>query len=415
MVRNVVIAGGGHAGFQAAFTLRQNGYAGNLLIVDEETTSPYQRPPLSKAYMKGEITEDALAFKPEKYYVERNIERVLGRAAAINRNESHLLLESGRKLDYDHLILATGARNRTLDVPGNDLNGIFGLRTIADAKAVAARLPRTQSALVIGAGFIGLEFAVVAKAANIDVEVVELTSRIMSRAVSAPLSSLFNTALEREGINFHLGQKVTRILGRNGIATGVETDSGKRLDADLIVYGIGVIPNTEIASQAGLSCKDGVIVDRFMSTSDPDISAIGDCASFPNPSGDGHLRLESVQNATDQARCIAAKLLDKPVPYTATPWFWTEQGSLRLQIAGISAGYDQTVLLGDTDTHQYSILCFRQGKLAAVESTNRPLDHMIARRILSSTIAPSYEDACADGFTLKQWESSIKAATANHQ
>ncbi|AEC21209.1 FAD-dependent pyridine nucleotide-disulfide oxidoreductase [Pusillimonas sp. T7-7] len=409
MVASVLIIGGGHAGFQTAFTLRQNGYLGKLVIVDNETSLPYQRPPLSKAYMKGEINEAALAFKPEKYYIDHNIERIVQKAVSIDRDQRTVLLADGTELVYENLVLATGARNRQLAIPGADLEGVFGLRTLADAKALAARLPLSRSVVVIGAGFIGLEFAVVANAAGAKVQIVELADRVMARAVSVPVSSWYSAALAALGIQFQFGKQATKIVGRGAAACGIETNDGTQIDGDIIVYGIGVIPNTQLASDAGLACNNGIVVDKFMTTNDPYISAIGDCACFPDPVSEQPLRLESVQNANDQARCLANKLLGKPSAYTAVPWFWTEQGALKLQIAGISNGHDQTLTLGNPESHKYSVLCFREGTLQAVESTNSPLEHMIARRILSGTIRPTREEASAPGFSLKEWEAGIKS------
>lgn len=412
MSEQIVIVGAGHGGFQSVLALRQHGYAGKIVLVDSDASLPYQRPPLSKAFMKGDISAAALCFKPEKYYADHSVERVAKQATAIDRPNQRVVLEDGSSVPYKHLILATGACNRPLKVPGSDLDGVHGLRTLADAAALSDRLKTATSVAVIGAGFIGLEFAAVARAAGATVHVIELAGRVMARAVSEPVSAFFLRTLSGTGIHFHFNQTVERITAKHGSVAGLETSQGEKLEADLVVYGIGVTPNIHLASEAGIECGNGIVVDSFLATSDPAVSAIGDCASFPQPETGQLIRLESVQNAADQARCVAKRLTEGPARYAAVPWFWSEQGNLKLQIAGIATGHDQTLVLGDPDENKYSVLCYKDSLLIAVESVNTAVDHMIARRILSSTIRPSYEEACSSAFTLKAWEASTKECPA---
>ncbi|MFC5549138.1 NAD(P)/FAD-dependent oxidoreductase [Massilia aerilata] len=404
-LNSIVIAGAGHAGVQVALSLRQEGYAGRIALVNDEPWLPYQRPPLSKAYLLGKIDATAMQFRPAQFYIDQGIELVADRGAAIDRQNRRLLLASGQALDYDHLVLATGAHNRPLNVPGATLGGVFGLKTRADAEALAPLLAQARRVVVIGAGFIGLEFAAVAAAAGAAVEVLELGERPMARAVSPQMSALFRAAHEAWGVNFRFRTAVSEIEGDNGRAVAVLASDGERLAADLVVYGIGVVPNVALALEAGLTIDNGITVDANLLSSDPHISALGDVASFPClQNGERLTRLESVQNAVDQGRLIAARLAGKPAPYTALPWFWTDQGKLKLQIAGLAMGADNHVVLGDSAAQQVSVLCFAGERLLAVESCGRIGDHMAARKILARPPALTPAVAAAPGFELKTWE-----------
>lgn len=403
---SVVIIGAGQAGFQVAASLRQEGYDGIITLIGDEPGLPYQRPPLSKAYLLGKISENALLFRPADFFVKQRIDLRHDQATAIDRQNRRVLLASGEAVAYDHLVLATGAHNRPLPVPGAELQGVYGVKTKQDADALALA-KAASSVVVVGAGFIGLEFAAVAAELGASVHVLELGDRPMARAVSTEMSQLFRQAHESWGVKFDFRQGLTRIDGKDGKVSGVETSDGRKLPADLVVFGIGVIPNTQLASEAGLAIENGIRVDANLLTSDPHISALGDVACFPClQNGEQPTRLESVQNAADQARNVAARLLGKPAPYSALPWFWTDQGNLKLQIAGLSTGYDSTVTLGSPETQQLSVLCFRDDQLVAVESCNRPGDHMAARKILSRPPQLSAAEAAAEGFELKVWEAA---------
>lgn len=410
-LRKVVIVGAGQAGYQVGASLRREGFDGDITLIGDEPGVPYQRPPLSKAYLLGKISVDALRFRPPDWYAQQRIERVHDSVTQIDREARCVLLANGQRIDYDHLVLATGARNRVPDIPGIDLAGVIGIRTVADADALMPMVASARNVVVIGAGFIGLEFAAVAAAKGVTVHVVELGTRPMARALSVPMSELFNLAHAGWGVKLDYGQTVARILGHAGKVTAVETGDGRQLNADMLVYGIGVLPNAELAALAGLAVANGVCVNEQLLTSDPAISAIGDVVSFPSVYSAKPIRLESVQNAVDQARNVAARLMDKPATYTALPWFWTDQGDLKLQIAGLSEGHDQTVLLGSLESRQLSVLCFRLGKLVAVESCNRPADHMAARKLLSRPNQLTAELASAPDFDLKAFEAASREAT----
>lgn len=402
--QSIAILGAGQAGFQVAASLRQEGCTGQLTLIGDEPGLPYQRPPLSKAYMLGKTDAEGLLFRPQKFFDEHDIAMIYGRATAIDRTNRHVAMADGRTVAYDHLVLALGAHNRLLPVPGATLDGVFGLRTLADAAAVSQRLADARDVVVCGAGFIGLEFAAVARAQGCTVHVLELADRPMTRAVSAETSACFREAHEARGVRFDFGEGLSHVEGRNGRVTGVVTTSGTTLPADLVMVGIGVLPSVAIAAEAGLDIDNGVKVDSDLLTSDPAISAIGDCASFPSRHADGRVRLESVQNAADQARCVAARLMGKPQPYAALPWFWSDQGDMRLQIAGLSHGTDVTVVVGDRVGRQFSVLCFRGDQLLAVESVNKPGDHMAARKLLVRMPSLTPQEAAVDGFDLRGLE-----------
>jgi len=408
MLNSIVIVGAGQAGYQTAASLRQDGFAGRITLVGDEPGLPYQRPPLSKAYMLGKVELEGLQFRTRKFFDEQAITLLPGRAEAIDRTNRRVAMADGSFVDYDHLVLALGAHNRQLPVPGMALDGVFGLRTLADADRVIARLGQARDVVVCGAGFIGLEFAAVARALDCKVHVLELADRPMARAVSAQTAGIFRQAHEDSGVVFDFGQGLARIEGE-GRAQRVTSTGGRELAADIVMFGVGVLPNVHIAEEAGLHIDNGIKVDSSLLSSDPSISAIGDCASFPSRHADARIRLESVQNAADQARCVAARLAGKAhQPYGALPWFWSDQGPMRLQIAGLSQGFDTTVPVGDQAARQFSVLCFRGDTLLAVESINKPGDHMAARKILARDAVLAPRDAAQPGFDLRAFEAATR-------
>jgi 3-phenylpropionate/trans-cinnamate dioxygenase ferredoxin reductase subunit len=316
-------------------------------------------------------------------------------------------LASGIEFSWDHLVFATGAGCRPLAVPGAELDGVLTLRTLADADALRQRLEEAREVVVVGAGFIGLEFASVALARGSLVHIIEVTRQPMGRVVSMPVSRFFTEAHIGWGADVALGTGVVRILGAEGRVTGVETTDGRLIPADLVLICIGVIPNAGLARDAGLTVDDGIVVDEYLVTSDPAISAIGDCANFPTPFAPARVRLESVQNAVDQGRCVADRLAGRPVPYQKVPWFWSDQGDLKLQIAGITIGHDQSVLRGDPANRSFSVFCFRGRRLIGVESVNRTADHVIARRLLAGDPLLSPEQAADQGYDLRAHARSL--------
>jgi 3-phenylpropionate/trans-cinnamate dioxygenase ferredoxin reductase subunit len=398
----VAIIGAGQAGFQAAASLRDTGFAGRILLIGDEPVVPYQRPPLSKSYLAGESGVDDLWLRPAEFYAKRQIDLVYGDAVtAIDRGQRCLQLASGLAFAWDHLLFAAGAGCRPLAVPGAELDGVLALRTLADADALRQRLNEAREVVVVGAGFIGLEFAAVALARGTMVHIIEVTRQPMGRVVSEPVSRFFTEAHVGWGAEVALGTGVARILGAGGRVSGVETTDGRRIPADLVLICIGVIPNAELAGRAGLAVDNGIVVDEYLLTSDPAISAIGDCANFPTPFAPVRVRLESVQNAVDQGRCVADRLAGHPEPYRKVPWFWSDQGDLKLQIAGITTGHDMSVMRGRPADRNFSVFCFREGRLIGVESVNRTADHVVARRLLAGDPELSPEQAADESYDLR--------------
>jgi 3-phenylpropionate/trans-cinnamate dioxygenase ferredoxin reductase component len=397
----VVIAGAGHAGFQLAMSLRQNGFAERILLVNDEGHLPYQRPPLSKAYLKGTGGPETLSFRPEKFFHDQKIELIVDRGTAIDRAARKLKLASGSSLDYGHLVLATGARNRLLDLPNANLEDVRYLRTLDESQALRDRIADHHHVVVIGAGFIGLEFAATARAKGLEVDVVELATRVMARAVTAEISEFFQLRHTAAGMRIHLGVQVTSIENDGKKVTGVSLSDGRHIPADLIVVGVGVLPNVELAAEVGLPVASGIIVNDHLLTADPNISAIGDCALYASHRFGGSLRLESVQNATDHGRCVAARLTGKDEVYDGLPWFWSDQGPDKLQMAGLTTGYDRVVVRGNREQGQFSAFCYKAGRLVGIESVNRAGDHMFGRRLLGTGGSITPEQAADSGFDLK--------------
>lgn len=400
--RSIVIIGAGHAGVQLAASLREEGFDGRVTLLSDDPRPPYQRPPLSKAFMKREADAHALILRGPSFYEQKRVDLRLGVVAgAIDRARRSVTLPSGERLAYLRLALATGGAARPFRVPGANLAGVHVLRDMGDAEALRARLETARSVVVIGAGFIGLEFAAVAAKAGLDVTVVEVAPRVMGRAVSPIVSDFYAAAHRGFGVNLLLGAGVAAIDGVDGAARGVTLGDGRVLPADFVVVGVGVVARDGLARAAGLDCPDGVRVDALMTTSDPDIFAIGDVALHPNVWGQRDMRLESVQNATDQARALARTLTGKPTPYEALPWFWSDQGDLKLQMVGLMDMADTFATRGDPAARAFSVFGFRAGRLIGVESVNKPADHMMARKLIPAGAPLTRAQAADVAFDLK--------------
>lgn len=398
----VVIVGAGHAGVQAASSLRDEGYAGEIFLVSAEEYPPYQRPPLSKAFLKGEASAENILLRGPGFFKDRQIELLLDRrVSSIERPESAVVFEDGSSLSYSHLVLATGAIPKRLPFAGQEFAGVHTLHNLRAAQRLKSDLASASNVVVIGAGFIGLEFSASAASSCRVVHVVEVAARVMGRAVSPPTSEFFAYAHRALGIQLHLGTSVSAIEGRDGRVTTVHLADGRELTADLVVIGIGIIPSEELARNAGLEVDDGVVVDATLGTSDPRISAIGDCANHPSVFGKKYMRLESVQNAVDQARTVAKNICGRPMVYEDVPWFWSDQSDLKLQIAGLLDGCDQFVLRGTQASRHFSVFGFAAGRLRVVESINRPGDHMIARRLLQRSTPVGPSEVSDQSFDLK--------------
>lgn len=402
--RRAVLIGAGHAGVQVADALRAGGHIGPLALVGDEPVLPYQRPPLSKGYLSPAGIPTTPHLRAQQYFADQRIDLHTGvTATTLDRPSRTVRLCDGRELPYDVLVLATGAANRMLDVPGADLAGIHTLRTLADAQTLRSALRHSRAVLIVGAGFIGLEFAAAARKNGLEVTVLEAADRPLGRALSAEMAGRIAAAHSKTGTDLRLGEAVARFIGDGGRVCGAISTAGMRYRADLVLVGIGVVPRVELAVQAGLPVADGIIVDENLRTADPAIYAVGDCASHPNVHAGVRMRVESVQNATDQARHVASTILGGPDAYTELPWFWSHQGELKLQIAGVRRPDDDDFVIGDPDTGCFSVCCYRQGRLVAVESLNRPADHVAARRLLTAGRSPQPEQLRDPAFSLKNF------------
>lgn len=379
----VVIIGAGQAGLQCAATLRDGGYDGAITLLGEEPHLPYQRPPLSKAVLLGKQGANEVALRDAAWFTGQRIAFHAGaRATAIDRAVRRVETTMGA-MQYDHLVLATGAHARGMVLPGAGLDGVLTLRSLNDALALKAAIDAASNVVVIGGGFIGLEVAAVAARLGRQVAVIEAASRLMARTVSPALSEAFLALHRAAGVDARLSARVTAIEGSARVAS-VRLADGTRLPAELVLLGVGAAPDATLAGAAGLPCPNGITVDALMRTPDAQVFAIGDVAYHPNPHAGGHVRLESVQGAIDQAKCAAAAILGHAQPYAALPWFWSDQFDTKLQIAGYGAGHDQAVPRGDPAGGKFSVFLYRAGRLVAVESVNRAADHMLARRLLAA-------------------------------
>ena len=398
----MIIIGAGQSGLQVAESLRSEGWKGPILLIGDEQNPPYHRPPLSKAYLLGESSEAQLTIRGPEALARKNIEFLPGvSVTAIDRQAKTVSLSDGRNLAYQGLAIATGSRPRPLPIPGADLPGVFPLRTLDDCRAIGAALESAQNVVVIGGGFIGLEFAAVAHKKGKNVVVLEAADRLMARVVAPVISDFYRELHTHHGVGIVLGVKVTELHGENGKIALVHTASGVAYPADLVIAGIGIIPNTELASAAGLAVEAGILVDACSRTSDPAIVASGDCTAVKL--ADGSLRrLESVQNATEQGKAAAAALLGKEKPFTAKPWFWSDQYDIKLQMVGSSAGHDQVVLRGSLAEGKFSAFYYKAGQLIGIDSANRPQDHMAGRKLLDKGISPSPEQAADEHFNLAE-------------
>lgn len=408
----VVIIGAGHAGTQLAASLREEGFAGPVTLIAREADLPYHKPPLSKSFMK-DADAPLQPLKGQRFFADQAIDLRLGvEVAAIDRAVRQVVLSDGAPVPYARLVLATGAAARRLDLPGADLQGVFHLRTADDARAMRAALPAGGRVVVIGGGFIGLEAAAMLRARDHQVEVVELAPRLLGRAVSATIAAALADDLARQGVGIRCGTGIERLTGSAAVS-GVRLSDGTTLPADMVVVGIGALPDDGLARQAGLACEGGIVTDALLATSDPCIFAIGDCAAFPQVHLNARTRVESVQNATDQARALARTLTGRPAAYDAVPWFWSDIGALKLQIAGLAARSDSEIAVRAPDGTLRCVWRLDAGRLAAVETLNDPGIHMLARRLLAAGITPEASAmASGDKAALKAVLAGAQAVTA---
>jgi 3-phenylpropionate/trans-cinnamate dioxygenase ferredoxin reductase subunit len=401
MTENVLIVGAGHAAGQVVTSLRQKRFAGRITLVGDEPYYPYQRPPLSKKFLAGQLEAERLYVKPPSFYEDDQIcVRLETRVDRIDRSARQVTTAGGDTLDYGRLVLATGARARKVSVPGCGLDGVHFLRGIADVEQIRASMSRGKRLVIVGAGYIGLEVAAVCRQLGLDVTVVEMADRVMSRVVSPHVSDFFELHHTSHGVTFLLSTGLAAFEGRRRVKA-VVTDDNQTIPADFVVVGVGVIPNTELAEAAGLEVDDGVVVDDRCQTTDADIYAAGDCTSHPNAIYDRRLRLESVHNALEQAKTAAENICGIESHYSQVPWFWSDQYDLKLQIAGLSAGYDQVVLRGEPATGSFSCVYLRNGSIIAVDAINSPRDFMQSKTLIARRAICDAERISDAGVALK--------------
>jgi 3-phenylpropionate/trans-cinnamate dioxygenase ferredoxin reductase subunit len=388
MSEPIVIIGAGQAAIKATETLRGAGYDGVIVLIGKETAPPYQRPPLSKAYLAGAIDASRLFFKLERFYADNNVDFRPGlRASAIAPAERKVSLADGTRLPYSNLLIATGARARVLALPGCDLNGVVTLRSIADVDAIRARLESVETLAVIGGGYIGLEVAAVVRKSGRNVTVLEGRERVMARVVSPQVSDFFEKLHRDNGVDLRMNVAIERLVGDTDVKAVALAD-GSTLPADMVLVAVGAQPNSELAEQAGLPVQDGIKVDRFARTAAPNIFAAGDCTRFPSRRYGRELRLESVQNAIDQAKTAASAMLGDAQAYDPVPWFWSDQYDVKLQIAGLSDGYDRTTI-EQAPGNGFAVSYFKGERLLAVDAVNAPRAHMLSRRALAGEAVPA--------------------------
>jgi 3-phenylpropionate/trans-cinnamate dioxygenase ferredoxin reductase component len=383
MISTILIIGGGQAGAQAIDTLRREGYGGRLVLIGDEPELPYQRPPLSKKYLSGEMAADRLLFRHRSFYDEHRIELKLGkRAVRLDAAARQVELADGEILTYDRLLLCLGAASRRLTCPGTDLPGVHYLRDLADVTPIQAGFKPQARVVIIGGGYIGLETAATCRKMDCEVTVLEMADRIMNRVVAPCVSQYFAGEHRTHGVNIICDMRVVRLEGRGRVERVVCAD-GSSHAADLVIVGVGAVPTTDLASAAGLACDDGIVVDEYCRTSDAAIYAAGDCTNHPSPRFGRRVRLESVDNAFEQAKSAALNLQGREAAHDRVPWFWSDQFDNKLLIVGLSQDYDRQVLRGDPVSRSFSVCYLKGRELLAVEAVNHSKDYMAARKLIA--------------------------------
>ena len=401
MSERVVIAGAGHAAGQLVTSLRQHKFEGQIVLVGDEPYLPYQRPPLSKKFLAGEMPAERLYVKPASFYEDAGVELHLAtRVTAIDRAGKHLETDAGEPLAYDRLVLALGASVRRLPIEGAALSGVHYLRSIADVEGIRGDLEPGRRLVVIGAGYIGLEVAAVARQAGLEVTVIEMAERVMSRVVSPEISDFYQIQHTEQGVRFRLSTGVDALSGKKRVKS-VTTSDGEDIPADLVVIGVGIAPNTQLAAAAGLPVDNGIVVDDHCRTEDPDIFAVGDCTVHPNAIYNRQLRLESVHNAVEQAKTAGANICGKDAAYSQVPWFWSDQYDLKLQIAGLSEGYDDVAIRGNPAERSFSCLYLRDGRLIACDAINAPRDFVQSKQLIADQALIAVEKLANPDVALK--------------
>lgn len=398
---DLLVIGASYAGLAIAAAAREAGFAGSIALAGDEAELPYQRPPLSKGFLLGKAGAH-LPLKAASFFAEAGISFLpLRHAVMLDREARQVHFADGSVLGYGQLALATGARAAVLRCEGADLDGVVSLRSLDDAQALSARLSAAQAIVIIGGGFIGLEVASAAVTLGKQVTVVEAGPRLIGHAVAPEISAYMQGVHERHGVALRLDTRVERIEGEGGKVTAVLCADGARLPCDLVLAAVGAVPHVELAAAAGIAMEDGIAVDAFGRTSDPLIFAAGDCTSHPNVHARRRLRLSSVQNANDQGRATGCAIAGRPEPYAAVPWFWSDQYDVKMQMVGLGVPGGQAVLRGSPAEGRFSLFRYDGPRLVAIESINRPADHMMGRRLIAAGLSPTPEQAADPAFDLR--------------
>lgn len=405
---SVIIIGAGQAGLQSIVSLRQSGYPKAITLIGDEAYLPYQRPPLSKAYLSGKMERDRLFLKPESFFTDNDVTvKLATRVASIDAGAKSVTLESGESLAYEDLILATGSRPRRLDLAGRELANIFDLRGMADIDAMQPHFIAGKKLVVIGGGYIGLEAAAVAADMGLHVHVLEAAQRLLARVAEPEISAFYDRIHKARGVTIITQSRIEGFVGERDCVSGIQMADGSVIDADIVITGIGIVPNIELAQAAGLTLDNGIVVNDVGQTSDAHIYAAGDCTQHPNDVLGRKLRLESVPNAIEQGKAVASAICGAPKPYHQVPWFWSDQYDVKLQIAGVPTQIDQKILRGDDTSNSFAWFYFTGDKLTGVTAVNRPAEFMAGRMLIEKSAkgeASIDMDALADeGVKPKSW------------
>lgn len=396
----LLIVGASHASAQMCASLRQEGWTGEILLIGSEPSLPYQRPPLSKTYLAGKVVLEELLIRKPDFYEKQEVTFRQAHVTSIEPQAGEVTLADGNTLGYDKLVLCLGARPRLLDLPGSDLAGVHYLRDAADIEAIRNGLPATRHVVIVGAGYIGLEAAASLRALGVTVTVLEAADRVLQRVTAPEVSKFYDRVHRAEGVDLRVGVRLAGLEGA-GHVQGVRLDDGEVIAADMVIVGIGVLPNVELAEEAGLKVDNGIVIDSHGRTTDPNIFAAGDCANYFDPRYGRRLRLESVPNAVEQAKTVAATICGKEREISALPWFWSDQYDLKLQIAGVSAGYDAIVLRGDPEgSRDFACFYLLDGRIVAADCVNRPQEFMFSKRAIAAGLAPNQHHLADSGAVL---------------
>ncbi len=387
-MKTVVIIGASHAAAEAINVLRQKKWPGRIVLIGDEAVLPYQRPPLSKAYYKGEMDEDKLLIRKASFYDDMNVDVFLGRRVElINREQMQVTLDTNETIGYDKLIIATGTRARQLQIPGAELPQVNYLRTKQDVDNIKSQLPKGAKLLIVGGGYIGLEVAASAVNQGIEVVVLEAMDRVLARVTSETVSTFYQNIHAEEGVDIRLNSSLQKFEGNADNIVAVLA-SGERIAFDYAIVGIGVLPNVELADACGLACDNGICVNEFTVSSDENIYAVGDCSNHPNFIYDRRIRLESVPNAVGQAKTAALSICGEPVAYNQLPWFWSDQYDVKLQTAGLLQGYDELVVRGDQTSRKFAVFYLKDKVLIAVDALNSAVEFMMAKKLIVAKACP---------------------------